>query len=146
MPKPSAHASKELTRLRAEIDEAIETGEVSVFLLLYLYEQLLAGKINVGGLSQIAAEAVPVGMDVLQTPLLDLGLTVRARKALQRADATILGRVAQLSRDQLAELKNCGDTTVDEICGVVASRGLRPGIVLSPQVIEVIGRPKLPST
>lgn len=57
----------------------------------------------------------PEEQSVLQRPVSDLNLSVRARKCMNRLNITTLGELVSRSADELLEIKNFGVTSLKEI-------------------------------
>ena len=66
---------------------------------------------------------IPSFFVVPDTPIEQLNLSARAYNGLKRAGINTLGDISSLSRDQLLEIKNLGNKSVDEICNTVKSFG-----------------------
>ena len=52
---------------------------------------------------------------MLNKPVSDLNLSVRARKCMNRLDITTLGELIQRTADELLEAKNFGMTSLTEV-------------------------------
>ena len=52
---------------------------------------------------------------MLNKPVSDLNLSVRARKCMNRLDITTLGELVQRTADELLEAKNFGMTSLNEV-------------------------------
>ena len=61
-----------------------------------------------------------------------LGLSVRASNCLASANVNTVGDLVALNRDQILELRNAGDQTVEEIEAKLAEHGLK----LAPTAVE----------
>ena len=64
------------------------------------------------------------GEELLEKPIIDLDLSVRSRKALQRLDIKSIGELAAKSDEELLGCKNFGQTSLNEIKQILASYGL----------------------
>jgi DNA-directed RNA polymerase subunit alpha len=64
---------------------------------------------------------------VLNIPVTDFELSVRARNCLQKMGLRTLGDLARTTEQQLLSSKNFGETSLVEITEILASRGLRLG-------------------
>jgi DNA-directed RNA polymerase subunit alpha len=62
---------------------------------------------------------------VLNKPVADLNLSVRARKCMNRLGINSLGDLVQRSADELLESKNFGQTSLQEVKDKLAQYGLR---------------------
>ena len=61
------------------------------------------------------AQLTPEEQSVLQRPVSDLNLSVRARKCMNRLGISTLGELVSRSADELLEIKNFGVTSLKEI-------------------------------
>ena len=61
------------------------------------------------------AQLSPEEQSVLQRPVSDLNLSVRARKCMNRLGISTLGELVSRSADELLEIKNFGVTSLKEI-------------------------------
>ncbi len=64
---------------------------------------------------------------VLETPLTDMELSVRARNCLKKMKVNTLGELIRLTEEELLAYKNFGETSLTEIKAALAKRGLRLG-------------------
>ncbi len=64
---------------------------------------------------------------LLETPVTDFELSVRARKGLQSMNLQTLGDLLRTTEAQMRNHKNIGETTVEEIKQILAKKGLRIG-------------------
>ncbi|HEY1067898.1 MAG TPA: DNA-directed RNA polymerase subunit alpha C-terminal domain-containing protein, partial [Pirellulales bacterium] len=64
---------------------------------------------------------------VLLTPVTDFELSVRARNCLQKMGIKTLGDLTNITENELLASKNFGETSLNEIKDMMASRGLRLG-------------------
>lgn len=64
---------------------------------------------------------------VLDTPVTDFELSVRARNCLKRVGVRTLGDLIKISEAELLSYKNFGETSLSEIKEMLASKGLRLG-------------------
>ncbi|MCK6439187.1 MAG: tetratricopeptide repeat protein [Planctomycetes bacterium] len=67
-------------------------------------------------------------MQVLRTPVSDFELSVRSRNCLSKMDIITLGDLIEKSETELLSYKNFGETSLQEIKAILASRGLRLGM------------------
>jgi len=66
----------------------------------------------------------PEEQAVLNKPVGDLNLSVRARKCMNRLGIATLGELVQRSADELLESKNFGQTSLSEVREKLAQLGL----------------------
>jgi DNA-directed RNA polymerase subunit alpha len=76
-----------------------------------------------------AAQPAPTGATVdnegiLATPVADMELSVRSRKAMQRLGVATLGELATRTETELLACKNFGQTSLNEIKQRLAEYGL----------------------
>jgi DNA-directed RNA polymerase subunit alpha len=64
---------------------------------------------------------------VLETPVTDFELSVRSRNCLKKMNIKTLGDLTRINEQQLLSSKNFGETSLDEIKEIMASKGLRLG-------------------
>lgn len=64
---------------------------------------------------------------VLEIPVTDFELSVRSRNCLKKMNIKTLGDLTRCSEQQLLSSKNFGETSLDEIKQLMASKGLRLG-------------------
>ncbi len=67
---------------------------------------------------------------VLETPVTDFELSVRARNCLKKMDINTLGDLVNTPETRLLEYKNFGETSLKEIRDMLALKGLRLGQAL----------------
>jgi len=67
---------------------------------------------------------------VLDIPVTDFELSVRARNCLKKMNIRTLGDLARISEPELLDYKNFGETSLKEIKDMLASKGLRLGQAL----------------
>lgn len=70
---------------------------------------------------------------ILEIPVTDFELSVRARNCLQKMGIQNLGDLTRISEQELMGSKNFGDTSLDEIKFMLESRGLKLGQALMPE-------------
>lgn len=70
---------------------------------------------------------------ILDIPVTDFELSVRARNCLQKMGIQNLGDLTRISEQELMGSKNFGDTSLDEIRFMLESRGLKLGQSLMPE-------------
>ena len=71
---------------------------------------------------------------VLDIPITDFELSVRSRNALKKANINTLGDLLNVPEQELLAFKNFGETSLNEIKSLLASRGLRIGQALEEGV------------
>jgi DNA-directed RNA polymerase subunit alpha len=64
---------------------------------------------------------------VLDSPVTDFELSVRARNCLKKLNIRTLGDLTRVSEQQLLSSKNFGETSLEEITEILNSKGLRLG-------------------
>jgi DNA-directed RNA polymerase subunit alpha len=64
---------------------------------------------------------------LLDTPVTDFELSVRARNCLKKMQIRTLGDLLRVSEVELNSYKNVGDTTINEIKSMLTAKGLRLG-------------------
>lgn len=67
---------------------------------------------------------------VLDTPISDFELSVRSRNCLKKMNIRTLGDLLRTSEQELLSYKNFGETSLNEIKALLASKGLRLGQAL----------------
>lgn len=82
---------------------------------------------------------------VLETPVTDFELSVRARNCLERMNIRTLGDLTQVTEAELLAYKNFGETSLSEIKGMMASKGLRLGQALEKEKKAPKVRPSAPA-
>jgi len=70
---------------------------------------------------------------VLDIPISDFELSVRARNCLKKMNVNTLGDLARISEPELLAYKNFGETSLKEIKDMLASRNLRLGQALEDE-------------
>lgn len=80
---------------------------------------------------------------LLDSPVAELELSVRARNVLKKMKVQTLGELIKLSEAELLAYKNFGETTLNEIKATLTKRGLRLG--QRPEEIDVSAIPAAPS-
>jgi len=87
---------------------------------------------------QVESEGSPValGNAVLDTPVTDFELSVRARNCLKKMQIRTLGDLLKITEAELLSYKNFGEQSLVEIKAMLSSKGLRLG-----QGLEGQGRP-----
>lgn len=68
---------------------------------------------------------------MFKVPVTDLELSVRARNCLQKMNIQTIGDLVGRTDGELLAYRNLGDTTLQEIKSVLASKGLRLGMIVS---------------
>ncbi len=72
---------------------------------------------------------------ILETPISDFELSVRSRNCLEKMNVTTIGDLCRITEQELLSFKNFGETSLNEIKAMMASKALRLG-----QSIEEDGR------
>ncbi len=78
---------------------------------------------------------------VLDIPLSDFELSVRSRNCLKKMNLRSLGDLLRTGEAELLSYKNFGETSLNEIKGLLAQKGLRLGQSLDESKSGVIRRP-----
>lgn len=78
---------------------------------------------------------------VLEIPVTDFELSVRARNCLERMNVRTLGDLTHVTEQELLGCKNFGETSLAEVKQMLASKGLRLGQALEKET----KRPKRPT-
>ena len=81
---------------------------------------------------------------ILRTPITDFELSVRARNCLNKMDIVTLGDLVRKTEQELLSYKNFGETSLNEIKEILASKNLRLGMAHEEAVasIEATTRPR----
>ncbi len=70
---------------------------------------------------------------MLDTPVTDFDLSVRARNCLRKMEIRTLGDLLRVTEAELRSYKNFGESSLDEIKAMLAQRGLRLGQAVDQQ-------------
>ncbi len=70
---------------------------------------------------------------LLETPVTDFELSVRARNCLKKMNIRTLGDLLKITEAELLGYKNFGETSLEEIKGMLTNKGLRLGQALEEQ-------------
>jgi len=70
---------------------------------------------------------------LLDTPVTDFDLSVRARNALRKMNVRTLGDLLRVTEAELRSFKNFGEASLEEIKTILAQRGLRLGQAVDQQ-------------
>jgi DNA-directed RNA polymerase subunit alpha len=70
---------------------------------------------------------------LLETPVTDFELSVRARNCLKKMNIRTLGDLLKITEAELLSYKNFGETSLEEIRGMLNQKGLRLGQALEEQ-------------
>jgi DNA-directed RNA polymerase subunit alpha len=70
---------------------------------------------------------------LLETPVTDFELSVRARNCLKKMNIRTLGDLLKITEAELLGYKNFGETSLEEIRNMLTARGLRLGQALEEQ-------------
>ena len=65
--------------------------------------------------------------ELLETPVTDFDLSVRARNSLRKMNVRTLGDLLRITEAELRNYKNFGEASIEEIKSMLAQRGLRLG-------------------
>jgi len=68
----------------------------------------------------------------LNVPISELNLSVRASNCMEAGDIRTVRDLVQLTEDQLMEIRNFGETTLDEVRAKLDERGLHLGMKVPP--------------
>jgi DNA-directed RNA polymerase subunit alpha len=83
---------------------------------------------------------------VLDVPVTDFELSVRARNCLKKMNMRTLGDLVRISEIELLNYKNFGETSLKEIKDMLASRGLRLGQGVEEPIGELLSLVSAPPT
>jgi len=90
------------------------------------------------------AEAAESGEDFLREalakPIEELPLPARAVNALKNAEIVVVADLAQKLESDLAQVKNLGDKSIEEIKTALAALGLSLGMRIDPTVLGALNR------
>jgi DNA-directed RNA polymerase subunit alpha len=90
------------------------------------------------------AEAAESGEDFLREalgkPIEELPLPARAVNALKNAEIAVVADLAQKLESDLAQVKNLGDKSIEEIKAALAALGLSLGMRIDPTVLGALNR------
>ena len=90
------------------------------------------------------AEAAESGEDFLREtlakPIEELPLPARAVNALKNAEIVVVADLAQKLESDLAQVKNLGDKSIEEIKAALAALGLSLGMRIDPTVLGALNR------
>ena len=81
---------------------------------------------------------------LLQTPINEFELSVRARNCLKKMQIVTLGDLLKLTEAELLAYKNFGETSLNEIKALLTKKGLRLGQrpeEIDPELLAVVERP-----
>jgi len=96
-----------------------------------------------GGLEE-EAETAESGEDFLREtlakPIEELPLPARAVNALKNAEIVVVADLAQKLESDLAQVKNLGDKSIEEIKTALAALGLSLGMRIDPTVLGALNR------
>jgi len=76
---------------------------------------------------------------ILDTPVTDFELSVRARNCLKKMNISTLGDLVRTPESRLLEYKNFGETSLKEIRDMLAIKGLRLGQALEEEAQQELG-------
>jgi DNA-directed RNA polymerase subunit alpha len=78
---------------------------------------------------------------VMNVPITDFELSVRSRNCLKKMNLKTLGDLLRTTEQELLSYKNFGETSLNEIKGVLANKGLRIGQAAEDGKGTVVRRP-----
>jgi DNA-directed RNA polymerase subunit alpha len=78
--------------------------------------------------------------DALGKLVEELPLPSRAINALKNSDIHVVADLAQKTEEELAQVKNLGEKSIDEIKTALAALGLSLGLRIDPNVLGALGR------
>ena len=67
-------------------------------------------------------------------------LPARAINALKNGDIHLVADLAQKTEDELGQVKNLGEKSIDEIKTALAGLGLSLGLRIDPNILAALGR------
>ena len=82
---------------------------------------------------------------VLDIPISDFELSVRSRNCLKKMNMRSLGDLLRTTEQELLSYKNFGETSLNEIKALLASKGLRLGQNADPSAQMAVRRPATPA-
>lgn len=82
---------------------------------------------------------------ILDTPVTDFELSVRSRNCLKKMNVHTLGDLLKVSEAELLGYKNFGETSLNEIKALLASKGLRLGQAADESKTAAAHRPAAPT-
>jgi DNA-directed RNA polymerase subunit alpha len=114
----------------SEIKEMMGSKGVRLGMALEGGERIAAGVVPAAGPShdhrvELPPEVAPEIQAMLNRPIADLSLSVRARKCMSKLNAQTIGDLARHSGDDLLECKNFGVTSLNEVREKLAAMGLK---------------------
>jgi DNA-directed RNA polymerase subunit alpha len=78
--------------------------------------------------------------EALAKPIEELPLPSRAVNALKNSDIQVVADLAQKTEEELVQVKNLGEKSIDEIKTALAALGLSLGLRIDPNVLGALGR------
>src|SRR5947209_6777328 len=78
---------------------------------------------------------------VLEIPITDFELSVRSRNCLKKMNIRSLGDLLKTTEQELLSYKNFGETSLNEIKALLASKGLRLGQAVEDPKAAALRRP-----
>ena len=78
--------------------------------------------------------------DALGKLIEELPLPSRAVNALKNSDIHVVADLAQKTEEELAQVKNLGEKSIDEIKTALAALGLSLGLRIDPNILGALGR------
>ena len=88
----------------------------------------------------LAASGEEFLRDALGKSLEELPLPARAINALKNSDIHVVADLAQKTDEELAQVKNLGEKSIDEIKTALAALGLSLGLRIDPNILGTLGR------
>src|SRR5688572_1949554 len=101
--------------------DALSAAGSTLVNLFTLFKDLGAGE---GGLDLGPEQGEDEVSGVLATPIEDMDLTVRSYNCLKREGVTTIGELVQKSEDDLLEIRNFGQKSIDEVKAKLEDMGL----------------------
>ena len=101
--------------------DALSAAGATLVNLFSLFKDLGAGE---GGLDLGPEQGEDEVSGVLATPIEDMDLTVRSYNCLKREGVTTIGELVQKSEDDLLEIRNFGQKSIDEVKAKLEDMGL----------------------
>ncbi len=115
------------------LKQILETNPNHPRARLYLKDVLASKKLAQRVQSTKPIAVGPAQQGLLDTPITDFELTVRARNCLKKMNIRTLGDLVRTSEAELMSYKNFGETSLQEIRQLLSNRGLRLGQIVDQQ-------------
>lgn len=98
-------------------------------------------------IEEVGEQRVDQRAKLLETPVTEFELSMRARNCLKKMRITTLGDLLKLSEEDLMAFKNFGETSLNEIKALLQAKGMRlgqkPDEIDVTAVVEAVAAPKV---